>query len=552
MEFLLIGLILAAIFIAGPILYERNYGQMKEQVNSKIPGERKIDAILNEKFFINKAQNIKELCSSAAQVILVSRDRVIVLTDLMYYVLFQYNGHYSCYTEPIKKCKMLFSTFVTTNIGFEYALAFGQNKNEFEECYISNDIVNRFGMPDADTTVKNGLVYFSTSNRQKAKVDKISEYIKRISVALCQGATGGTLAQKIEEQDVKKAKQQQSWKAGNWQLPMVAFEQSCKENNVTSVSNERDYLKAKLIVENLMRQDGIPQEYQAQYITQERIKGYFTQLKQRNDAAAQAELQKQINQLRPEEKALEKELTYYAQFTGRDKSIHYCQDRIAYFSNIIWQCEENEKSVRSGGNMLYETGKGHESSWAVHGGIASGIAGAAAGVAVAVDVQRKNAQVRQQNAQLAQSLAEFSVMCLDRIWKEKRKAEEELEHWKAEEKKANLLITQSLDENQLLARLNPRVVNTENSVTGAVKIEVEFQSTTDMRILENVRAVVDGSVKVLLSVDGKTVGSTVCVIKYNGATSKHTAQCICTNVSKQAKTYKISFAPHHLWAVERD
>ena len=58
------------------------------EVFSKFPGEEKVDTILTDNFFANKTQNLKKLNNSAAKIILLNRDRVFVITDLVCYHMF--------------------------------------------------------------------------------------------------------------------------------------------------------------------------------------------------------------------------------------------------------------------------------------------------------------------------------------------------------------------------------------------------------------------------------------------------------------------------------
>lgn len=262
------------------------------------------------------------------------------------------------------------------------------------------------------------------------------------------------------------------------------------------------------------------------------------------------EAKERTEELHEQEEELSAQYTRYADCTEQNKSIRICQDRINEAKEIIWQCERDEDSVRSGGEATYMLGHQKESSWAVHGGIASGIAGGAAGVAVAIDTERRNQQKRQQNANLASSVAALSVMQLEKIWDRKRGAQSSLDHWTAELKKAKMLLCEKLNQNELLVMLHPSVEKYEINETGSVTLKVNLHSTPNLIIFDEVKAVVDGSIKVLLKVDGEVVGSAVCVLPYGGMSGQTTVNGICCNPTKKAKKYKFDFAPNYLWAVE--
>lgn len=272
---------------------------------------------------------------------------------------------------------------------------------------------------------------------------------------------------------------------------------------------------------------------------------------ERHEAKAQAQqAHDRLSEMSKQEKELAAQYTYYANYTDQDKSIRICQDKIREANEIIYQCEQDETSVRNGGEATYMLGRQKESSWAIHGGIASGIAGGAAGLAVAADVERRNQAKRQQNEQLLKGIAALSVMQLEKIWDRKRGAEQELEYWTAKLEEAKVLLSEKKNQKELLAMLHPGVIKVEITETGAVKLKVELHSTPNLIIYDEIKAVVDGSIKVLLKVEDEIVGSAVCVLPYGGMTRYSTANAICCKPKKQAQEYTFDFAPNHLWAVE--
>lgn len=257
-----------------------------------------------------------------------------------------------------------------------------------------------------------------------------------------------------------------------------------------------------------------------------------------------------LSKLHAQEKELFEKYTLYANCENQDKSIRICQDKIREANQIIFECEQDEASVRNGGEATYMLGRQRESSWAVHGGIASGIAGGAAGLAVAANVERRNQEKRQQNADLAKSIAMSSVMRLNKIWDRKHNAESDVARWTAKLEEAKVLLSEKQNQKELLAMLHPCVEKVEISETGAVKLKVKLHSTPNLIIFDDVKAVVDGSIQVLLKVENEVVGSAVCVLPYGGMSSYATVNAICCRPKKQAQEYTFAFAPIHLWAVE--
>lgn len=272
---------------------------------------------------------------------------------------------------------------------------------------------------------------------------------------------------------------------------------------------------------------------------------------ERHEAIEQAQQEHdRLEELREQEEALYERYTYYAHYTEQSKSIHICQDKIREAENIIYQCERDEESVKNGGEATYLLGHQKESSWAVHGGIASGIAGGAAGLAVAVDTERRNQVKRQQNADLASSIASLSVMQLEKIWDRKRGAQSDLNYWTAKLEEVKTLLCEQLNQKELLEMMHPSVEEYQITETGAVKLKVKLYSTPNLIIFDEVKAVVDGSIKILLKVNNEVVGSAICVLPFGGMDGSATVNAICCEPEKKATAYTFDFVPNHLWAVE--
>ena len=356
---------------------------------------------------------------------------------------------------------------------------------------------------------------------------------------------------KWEAQAAERAADEQRAKsAGTWQFPVKLFIDKCGDNRIHGIHSEADYQKAKLIAMSILDDHQVPKEAQAQYVTRQKLESYCAQLVQHEEAQKQARLQKELSDLRREEAALEAESTRYSQQIGRDKSIRYCEDKIEYYQALAAQCQQKIDEIMNKAAGRHSTMVQKETDWAIAGGIASGLAGGAAGLAAAADVQNQNAAKRQYNAQLTSNIITLAAYESQDLRATKDAAWKSISYWTEELNKAKLLLTQSLDEADLLKRLDPPVSHMEISKTGAVKMEIALRAATGFHIHETVPATVDGSIQAILKHDGKIAGTATFCVKYNGATTKHTVNCICTNPSVQAGKYDVSFAPNHLWAVE--
>lgn len=262
------------------------------------------------------------------------------------------------------------------------------------------------------------------------------------------------------------------------------------------------------------------------------------------------ETQKRLTAAIKNEKALLKQCTLYSNYTDKGKSIQICKDEIRKAKKIISHCKQDENSINEGGVAKYMNARQKESSWELQGGIASGIAGSGAGLAVAADVQRRNQTIRQNNEQLLDNITRLTLLQLEDVWAIKRDAEKDLSYWTAELKKSEMLLFENLNEKDLLTMLHPSVNEFQITETGAVKLNVELHPADNLIIFDKVKAVVDGSIKVILKVGDEVVGSAVCDLPYNGVSYYTIRNAICCNPEKKAQKYTFDFEPNHLWAVE--
>lgn len=88
----------------------------------------------------------------------------------------------------------------------------------------------------------------------------------------------------------------------------------------------------------------------------------------------------------------------YEGLIGREK-------RIAMLTAEREALLQKADTLKNGAKAVMSASQQKEKDWAVHGGIANGIAGPAAGVATAINIQAQNAQIRAQNKANLQAYA---------------------------------------------------------------------------------------------------------------------------------------------------
>ena len=331
------------------------------------------------------------------------------------------------------------------------------------------------------------------------------------------------------------------YKKAHPHLEQEKFFKSVRAAGINSLNSEADIARLLLFAKN----NGIAKE------RDELIKDFNIG----KQDVEQQENEAQLSALRKEEETLEKKYTRDAETIGLEKHLAICRDQCEEETAYIASLEQKSNAIHQGAEAAYQLNKGNESSWALHGGIASGIAGGAAGLAVAADIQQKNANIQQQNRQLAQSIAALEIAANSRTWDAQVSAKKRIKQWQKKEEISKMLLTDFVDEDKLLSMLKPQVVSLQQSKTGAVALKIEIHAPSNFYIYENVEAAIDGSIAVFLKKDDKIVGTTFCVAGFGGYSQNfkypRKYDCICTNVSEKADTYEVSFAPNHLWAVEK-
>lgn len=201
--------------------------------------------------------------------------------------------------------------------------------------------------------------------------------------------------------------------------------------------------------------------------------------------------------------------------------------------------QEGIKAARELGSIIaHSTVQEKEHDWAIHGGIASGIAGPFAGAAAAIDVIQQNAEIRERNE-------------ANKQWGLKQQRFFENLASQAE-RKSPIAQSMSQIEKEYIAEFRWPVwqlfsciefCNTHtdvDAVTGAVFIKTNW-SQNDRSLC------IDGSLRAKLYVDGKCVGCGHMALPKTGtATGKGTLEAICTNPSLQGR-YDVIIEPIDLW-----
>lgn len=308
---------------------------------------------------------------------------------------------------------------------------------------------------------------------------------------------------------------------------LIGFYEECVKNGVTQCVTEREIQKATLIAQkrNLKFSD---------------ITALYIDAKVAVDKRKQNDKNAKLNEKKKKERAECAKLERFSTFKGRDK-------RIAMLSEEREEELKSAKTLRDGAMAVMNATQQKEHDWAIHGGIASGIAGPAAGVATAMDIQAKNAQIRAQNEANRKAFAPIMMTSYEGAAQHDRRAAALLE----EIESAKTKLVSNDDAKTCLSKLSFFGTMVLVSETGTCTVTTNVKLAEPFFIFGDVEAVVDGTV-IAKIYDGDTmVGVASLVLPTYGVKSVTKLKGMCLYCGTPGKKYTVEFAAANLWAMER-
>ena len=314
----------------------------------------------------------------------------------------------------------------------------------------------------------------------------------------------------------------------------------CVENGIEDVESLLGQARLELFSKNNNIQLNI-----------EEVKQYFidgeNEVEQSEEQVKLNEMLLLVEQERVYEELSKKYITLY----GQEKAVKMCLDEAKIYHKIVADCDALEKKAWNNSNEAYMAYAQKESSWAIHGGLASGLAGGAIGVATAMYIQDKNRTIQSSNKKLEDALLNKAVDVVLEISKKRQAAKDKEEFWENEASEMKKHLVQDVSEHELLSRIGPKVIKQRQSETGAIEISVQTNSTQNLYIFENIKAVVDGCFKAVIWDDQIRVGEAFFALPYEGAKEKYELSSICCSSKLEiGKNYNITFEPEKLWGLE--
>lgn len=367
-------------------------------------------------------------------------------------------------------------------------------------------------------------------NNYNQKTDSIKKIAKNIGLKL-------SINELIEllQPEFEKAKK----------LDAEKLYEACTKEGITSADSKSDIQRVAIIAKKIYIND-----------SNDDLRNMFNQAKQReiekeNKILAdkkEDERRTRLNKMLIDESNHEKENQQFKNLIGISKLKASISHEIALQNSKIEEYKYKINSIKSQYKSAYYAGKQHVPDWAVHGGIASGIAGGAAGAMVAMDVKQRADSAKSQNAMYGAALLLSETEKTSPLYKKIETAEKKIQALNKKLEKVNTLLVENISENILLSEIQPEYSSIEISEVGNAIISIST-SAHSLIIFDDVNAVVDGTIEVLLMNEDKEVGTAYFSLPYTGSAKNFKTKVYCTKVTD--KVTNVKFRPYHLWAIEK-
>ena len=349
------------------------------------------------------------------------------------------------------------------------------------------------------------------------------------------------LGKKEKEQERKEQAEQIAHREN-----LLHFYQMCKKAGIAAIQTKKDLQNATQIASTMQLGDID-------------VKAFFLEAsalvqKEREEKNEKARLKREIEReagleaLRTEERQKCAELEKFSDCSGREK-------RLAMLRNQYEGAKKNAYEMSKASSVLtMPLVSTRDADWAIHGGIANGLAGPGAGAATAMNIQRQNAENRARadaiNSAYVSSLVRSGVL---------DKASNAEKQYKSEAKKLLALIQDA--ETALVAEDSPDVcfnrlrfdeATVTVSKTGTCNVMTNAYLKNDFTIFNNIKATVDGTILAEICDGGNVIGCAKLVLPVWGTRKDAIAylEGMALFCGQPDKKYTVRLKAGNLWAIE--
>ena len=246
------------------------------------------------------------------------------------------------------------------------------------------------------------------------------------------------------------------------------------------------------------------------------------------------------SEIRKTEKQQYEELNKYATLSGKDK-------RIGMLTDTMKALRKKADDLEKYASLNMKSTQQKEHDWAIHGGIASGIAGPIAGAVTAVNIQAKNARIRAENAARMQAALPGYMFATGTASGNRENAN----RIQKEIAEVQMKLVSDDTAEELLKYITFTNTEVRISEVGTCVIETVASLNPDFKIFGDVDTVVDGTIIAKLYEGNNLVGTAQMVLPLYGVGQNVNLTGMCLECGEQGKNYSVKFAASNLWAMER-
>lgn len=323
---------------------------------------------------------------------------------------------------------------------------------------------------------------------------------------------------------------------------LLNFYQMCQKVGLNAIQTGKDLQNATQIASTMQLGDID-------------VKAFFLEAsaliqKEREEKDEEARLRREarLEAIRTKERQKCAELEKFSDCSGREKRLAILRDQYEKASNSAYQMSKASSVLTT---PLVST---RDTDWAIHGGIANGLAGPGAGAATAMNIQRQNAENRARadaiNSAYVSSLVRSGVL---------DKASNAEKQYKSEAKKLLALIQDA--ETALVAEDSPDVcfnrlrfdeATVTVSKTGTCNVMTNAYLKNDFTIFNNIKATVDGTILAEICDGGNVIGCAKLVLPVWGTRKDAIAylEGMALFCGQPNKKYTVRLKAGNLWAME--
>lgn len=343
-----------------------------------------------------------------------------------------------------------------------------------------------------------------------------------------------------EKRREKERKVQQETEAHNQQLRN--FYQMCQKAGISAIRTNKDLQKAQQIA-NTMHLNHI--DVKAFYLEAVNL---LEQEQQEKDTQARRKVEAELEKIRNAEREKCEKLEQYADYSGQEK-------RLAMLRSQYQTASERASTMRNASKVLCQplVSAPKEADWAIHGGIASGIAGPAAGLATALDIQQQNAANRAQadaiNSAYVSSLVRSGV--LEKAAQSEKQYKSEAEKLHAQIQEAETALVADDSPQKCFERLCFDETTITVSETGTCSVMTYVYLKKNFTIFNNVDACVDGTILAEICDGSSVIGCAKLVLPVYGANKvADELEGMALFCGHPGGKYTVRFKAGNLWAME--